>query len=335
MEFTTPDGLPVVGRPYEVADGVYLLRMPLPFRLDHINLYILAAPDGWTLIDCGLNNAETMAVWEDLFESFLASKPVKRILITHLHPDHIGLAAWLHEKTGAPLLMTGGEWNLARDLFHLPETNLALIRHHFARLGIEGEALESMVRQGCGFRRLVKKLPDKVTRVRDGDILAIGHRRWQIHVGRGHSPECACLWSEQDRVLIAGDHVLPKISPNISVLAIGPQNPLDDYLNSLDVFDELPCSLLLPAHGVPIRAFRERVAELRDHHRAQLRKLESSRVDSATVFECLPHLFKSGLPDHQLYFALGETAAHLVYLWKKGILERRLDGVWKFSCLQS
>lgn len=191
--------------------------MPLPFRLDHINLYILDDPAGWTLVDSGLNTVETVALWEHLFATFLCGKPVVRIVITHLHPDHIGLAEYLRAKTGAPICMTPGEWRLARDVFDLPIVDRERLQGHYERLGMTSSGLETIVRQASKYRDMVKQLPAGVDYLRSGEVLEIGGRRWQVLIGRGHSPECACLWDETEQILIAGDHVLPSISPNVNL----------------------------------------------------------------------------------------------------------------------
>jgi glyoxylase-like metal-dependent hydrolase (beta-lactamase superfamily II) len=333
MDISTslPDSPPLVGAPVEVIGGIYLLRMPLPFRLNHINLYLLEDTQGWTLVDCGLNTPETIAIWENLFGTFFRYKPVTRIFVTHLHPDHIGLADWLHKKTGSPVLITGGEWGLANELFYLPETDPRVIKCHYMQLGFQGDVLEILVKQASGYKRMVKTLPQQVETVRGGQGLKIGSRCWEIRIGRGHSPECACLWNDQDKILIVGDHVLPKISPNINMLCVGPRNPLEEYLQSLDDFRDLSCKILLPAHGLPIRKFRERVVELQEHHHRQLNKLAISCVQPSTVADCMPYLFNAELPDHQLYFAAGETAAHLTYLAAKGRMKKEGDDLWKFQ----
>lgn len=329
--FALPYSRPPAGMPVKVLDGVYLLRMPMPFRLDHINLYLLEDSQGWTLVDCGLNTQETMVLWEALFTSFLHERPLTRIIVNHLHPDHIGLAEWLQRKTGASVLITQAEWKLANELFYLPQTDPSIVKRHYRSMGFQGGALDALVKHASGYRRMVKGLPQAVEIVSGGQVLTIGARSWEIRVGKGHSPECACLWNQEDRVLIAGDHVLPRISPNINMLCVGPGDPLDDYLRSLEDFHDLPCELLLPAHGLPITRFRTRVSELQDHHREQLARLEALCTRPSTVAECLPYLFDAELPDHQLYFAAGETAAHLAYLAGKGRMTRAGADLWTFQ----
>jgi glyoxylase-like metal-dependent hydrolase (beta-lactamase superfamily II) len=318
-------------QPSEVAQGVYLLRMPLPFRLDHINLYLLEDVDGWTVVDCGLNTPESAAVWQSVLDEFLRGKPVTRVIVTHLHPDHIGMAQWLHEHTGAPVFMTRNEWKLANDVFNLPVSNAAWIEAHYRRLGLEGESLRTTAKQASGYRRLVKVLPAQVRFLHEHETLDIGKRRWRILFGAGHSPACACLWDETDRLLIAGDHVLPTITSNINLLSVGPSNPLDDYLTSLTTFRELPCAVLLPAHGPPTAQYRERIDVLIRHHQQRLDILRSACNEPRTAADCVPMLFESQLPAHQYFFAIGESASHLVYLMEHGQLRCEGELPWRFA----
>jgi glyoxylase-like metal-dependent hydrolase (beta-lactamase superfamily II) len=188
-----------------------------------------------------------------------------------------------------------------------------------------------MVRQAASFRKMVKQLPIEVTLLHGGEALDIGGRQWRVRIGQGHSPACACLWNPQERILIIGDHVLPSISPNINLLAVGPTDPLADYLASLRDFENLPCELPLPAHGVFVGSFQDRVRELQGHHERHLERLESFCDEPRTAFDCVPHLFNGTLPDHQMYFALGEAAAHLAHLAVRGRLQKSGDKPWHFS----
>ncbi len=314
----------------EVARGVYLLRMPLPFRLDHINLYILDDSEGWTVIDCGLNTVESMTVWESLLASFLSDKPVIKIIVTHLHPDHIGLARWLQDKTKAPIYMTPPEWEMAQEVFSMPASDPTRLHAHYQRLGLQEERLQATIKQAASYQKMVKTLPQDVEFLQERDELSIAGRRWRIMLGKGHSPACACLWDEAEQILIGGDHILPNISPNINLLATGPSNPLQDYLVSLDAFRSLPCKTLLPAHGLPTSRYGERIDELLAHHAQHLECLQTACAAARTAAECVPFIFNGQLPDHQFYFAIGESAAHLVYLAEQGRLTRSGDASWRF-----
>jgi glyoxylase-like metal-dependent hydrolase (beta-lactamase superfamily II) len=319
------------GQLREIAPGVNLLRMPLPFRLNHINLYLLEDSDGWTLVDCGLNRPEVLTLWQEVLAGGLGGKPITRIVVTHLHPDHIGLANALQRLTGAPVFMTRREWRLAQDVFNLPLTNAAWIERHYRRLGLEGESLQAVASQASGYRRLVKELPADIHYLHEHETLDIGGRHWRILFGSGHSPASACLWDESDRILIAGDHILPTITSNINLLSVGPTNPLDEYLTSLRTFRALPCALLLPAHGSPVARYHERIEELIRHHEQRLDLLRAACREPRTAADCVPILFSGNLPVHQYFFAIGESASHLVYLSEHGNL--RIDGEfpWRFA----
>lgn len=323
--------MPGLGIPELITRGIYRLRMPLPFRLNHINLYLLEDPQGWTLVDCGLNTPDTMSLWEGVLATFFDGKPVLRILVTHLHPDHVGLARWLSEKTGAPVFMTPLEWQMAQELFALPTVDPERMESHYRRLGLEDESLKNTIHQASGYRRLVKALPQAITPLYEHEILDIGGRHWRILLGRGHSPACACLWDESEELLIVGDHVLPSITPNINLQSVGPGNPLDDFLSSLGSFRNLPCTLALPAHGAPLGQFRERIDELLSHHNVRLERLQSACTEPHTAAECLPVLFGTQIPEQQYHFAIGESAAHLVYLSERGSLTREGEQPWRFA----
>jgi len=331
-QLTNAITIPEYGQPVELARGVYLLRMPMPFRLNHINLYLLEDAEGWTLVDCGLNTPESKAVWEHVLATFLSRRPLIRIVVTHLHPDHIGCAQWLHEKTGAQICMTPGEWRLAREVFHLPVANPRRIEDHYRLLGLEDVRLTEMIKLAAGYRKMVKVLPENVSYLHEHETLDIGGRHWRILFGHGHSPACACLWDEAEQLLIVGDHVLPTISPNVNLLSVGPSNPLDDYLTSLGTFRNLPCSLVMPAHGTPSSRFRERIDELIHHHTERLHLLESAcSREARTAAECVPLLFAQELHKAQPFFALGESAAHLVYLAERGSLKKEGEHTWTFA----
>jgi len=332
IQLPNTPGEPVYGQPQELVRGVHLLRMPLPFNLNHINLYLLEDEEGWTLVDTGLNAPETKAIWERVLAGFLGGKPVIRIIVTHLHPDHIGCAQWLHEKVGAPIYMTRDELRLTQEIFDLPIANPRRIEEHYRGLGLQGSDLAEMIRLAARYRKLVPVLPERVAYLHEHETLDIGDRNWRILLGHGHSPACVCLWDDAQHLLIVGDHVLPSISPNVNLLSVGPTNPLDDYLTSLGTFRSLPCSLMMPAHGVPSIRFRERIDELIRHHLERLELLESAcRREPRTAAECVPLLFSPERHRAQPFFALGESAAHLVYLAERGSLKKEGEPVWKFA----
>ena len=318
-----------VGELSLITEGLYALRLPMPFRLNHINVYLMDTPEGWWLIDCGLDTPEARAVWEQVLPDIVACKRISRIIVTHYHPDHIGLAHWLEEKTGSAVYITEQEWRTSYRMYYQRESFAQVYAKQCAALGLPQDRIADVV-ASRDYRRLVQQLPRRVEMLEPNQSLMCGTHRWQVLIGRGHAPEHACLWNEAQGILLAADQILPNITPNISVLPWLPENPLRDYLESLEKFALLPCTLLLPAHGQPMRRYAQRVRELQQNHAAQLATLREFCTIARTPYECISALFKPDLPPHQMSFALGEAAAHLVYLEQCGDVARVNNDEWKF-----
>lgn len=324
LEYPFPDP-PVPGSVAEVATGVFWVRMPLPFALDHINLWLLAGSDGWTLVDCGLGTDTTHELWQRIFASHLDGRPVKRLIVTHCHPDHIGSAAWLCEKFGLKPWMTHSEYTHAQAVYHrIGGADHAALEVLHKRHGLDQAQLNALRARKDHYRRGVPALPNMFRRIKHGQRLSMGSHVWRVIVGHGHSPEHAALYCEALRVLIAGDMLLPRISTNVSVWPMEPDSdPVGEFLDSLDRFAELPPdTLVLPSHGLPFRGMRSRIAELKRHHRVRLDRLIAVCDRARTAAELLPELFTRKFDDHQMLFAMGETIAHLNHLMQRGALER-------------
>ena len=328
---------PGPGETIAIAPGIWWLRMPLPFALDHINLWLIEDGDGWTIVDCGYTSAETKALWEKIFAGRLGTRRVSRVIATHYHPDHIGLAHWLVERWRAPLWMSEKEWLYAR-LFSLEDgPDATAIRTGFAReAGLDAAASEAFAVRHRNYRRGVPAVPATYHRIGDGTAIEIGGRCWQVVVGEGHAPEHACLYCAEAGVLIAGDQILPKISPNISVQAHEPDgDPLARYLASLAKLGRaIPAgALVLPSHNLPFYGVGQRISELGAHHRARCAEVLAACASPHSAAELMPILFRRRLDAHQTGFALGEALAHLHYLMGRGEIERALgaDGIARFS----
>ncbi|BBK45041.1 MBL fold metallo-hydrolase [Allostella vacuolata] len=332
------DAAPDGGTTIEVAPGIHWLRMPLPFALDHINLWLLEDGDGWTIVDCGIARDETKELWGRHFDAKALKGPrgAKRVIVTHFHPDHVGLAGWLCQELGAELWMTQTEWLMAQALSidernHVHGSRVDFYRSH----GMTEEWLSQFADRGEPYRTRVAPVPSVFRRLQAGERIDIGGREWEVLIGRGHAPEHACLYSAEAGVLISGDIVLPKITPNVSVWPSQPEaDPLGEYLGCLDQFFDLPAdTLVLPSHRLPFRGLHARVQALKDHHDDRLADVVGALDRPRPAAEILPVLFRRKLDLHQLGFAIGEAIAHLAYLHHRGRIrrERRADGVFVYS----
>ncbi|MEK9670918.1 MAG: MBL fold metallo-hydrolase [Rhodospirillaceae bacterium] len=331
------DGQPPTGETWDVAPGVKWLRMPLPFALDHINLWMLEDADGWTIVDTGFNAEETKDAWESVFEKTLAGRPVTRVIVTHFHPDHIGLAGWLTEKFDVPLWMPYGEWTTGRmTAAETPDRLMGAFHRFYAAAGFDGERLAEVDNRVGRYARGISQIPASIRRIQAGDDINIGGCAWRVIEGNGHSPEHACLYCADLGLLISGDQILPKISPNVSVWPSEPDaDPLARFLASLDRFRHLPGdTLVLPSHNWPFRGLLERLDDLAAHHAKRLDEAEDAckNAAGATGVEIMPRLFKRELDSHQMFFAIGESLAHVHHLMTQGRVRRETDahGVHRF-----
>ena len=349
LHYPLGDRLPQTGESIEVAPGVRWLRMRLPFALDHINLWLLRDEidgiAGWTIIDCGIANDETKASWEQIFASQLEGLPVLRVLVTHMHPDHVGLSQWLCEKWKVPLWISMTDYLTAQWL-SCKEGGAAIgaraggggSADHFQRHGLTAlEDLEKIRARSNYYSNMVPGVPRQYRRILDGELILIGSHSWQVIMGYGHAPEHASLFCKALGLLISGDMLLPRISTNVSVYDADPDaDPLGLYLQSLEKYLPLPDeTLVLPSHGKPFTGMKPRITQLNAHHDERLAEALGACQKPATACEIVPVLFKRELDIHQLTFAMGEAIAHLNYLLRRGKLDRQLceDGVLRFSAV--
>lgn len=310
--------------------------MPLPFALDHINLWALDDGEGRVaLVDTGLGNDTTKDLWEVLLAGPLAGLAVSRLVATHFHPDHMGLAGWLCRRLDVDLTASVREWLFGRMLWleESEEFNDNQVRY-YRRMGFDAEQLDGVRSRGNTYRARIDIMPVRVLGIRHGDEMTIGGRVWRMIEGGGHSPEHACLYCEEAGVLISGDQVLPRISPIVGVWPQQPEaEPLGLFLDALARLRQLPAdTLVLPSHGLPFRGLHTRIDQLTAHHVERLEKTLSACVEPANAVQVLRALFTRELDAHQLGFATGETLAHLHHLMRKGSVVRELDaaGIWKF-----
>jgi glyoxylase-like metal-dependent hydrolase (beta-lactamase superfamily II) len=327
---------PAAGEATVVTPGVAWARMPLPFQLDHINVWLLDDGAGVMVVDTGVGLEDTRRAWERLFAGHMAGRPVAGVIVTHFHPDHMGNAEWLRERFGCDVWCTQAEWFAAQYARRTrDERDLEARLAHYRRNGAGDEALARLRQRGNHYPGLVPAVPHDFRTLHDDEVLTIGGRRWQVMTTFGHAPEHACLWSAEGSVLISGDQVLPKITTNVSVwpeqkLA----NPLRLYLRSLDRFRGVaPDALVLPSHGLPFRGLHERIGQLRDHHAARLGETLDALTEPRSAADVVPVLFRRALDTHQLGFAMGEALAHLHFLEADGRAVRIVgpDGVHRFQ----
>ena len=345
LHYPLGDTLPEDGCTLEVAPGVKWLRMGLPFALNHINLWLLrdevdgpqGPVPGWSVVDCCIDRPESRAQWEQVFERELDGLPILRVIVTHMHPDHVGLAHWLCQRWNAPMWISATDFNAARMACQ-STTGFGgeAAASFFGSHGLTDPDSLAKIRARTGYYpSMVPSVPNRYHRMMDGQTLTIGQRRWTCISGYGHAPEHIALYCEQTKVLVSGDMMLPRISTNVSVYDLEPESdPLRLFLSSIDKFKVLPeDTLVLPSHGKPFTGLHERVQQLHDHHRDRLAEVMQHCQDTPrSAAEVLPVLFSRALDLHQTTFAMGETVAHLHALWFDGQLKRRLgeDGVYRF-----
>lgn len=317
-----------------VAEGILRLSFPLPFALDHINLWALRDGEGWVLVDSGIADAHGKAEWRRLFAGALGGRPVTRILVTHHHPDHFGLAGWLAAETGAPVHMAAREIAHARWLMTVDDATAdAGVARWYLDNGVAPATVARVAGRGNDYARRLDSLPPEVEIMAAGGSVAIDGTDWQLLLGEGHSPEHLSLWAPARGLLIAGDQVLPRISPNVSAYWWeAASDPLSAFLASLERFRQLPAdTLVLPSHGPLFQTLHARLAALAAHHALRLEEaLAALDARPHQAAEILPLLFRRALDDHQIFFALGEAAAHLNCLVTRGQVAREADegAVW-------
>jgi glyoxylase-like metal-dependent hydrolase (beta-lactamase superfamily II) len=316
---------PEVGGAVEVARGVLWLRMPLPYALDHVNLYLLDDGAGWTLVDAGHGDDATRRAWEVLDANVLGGKPITRVICTHHHPDHFGLAGWLVRRWGAELWCTRAEWQATRTkTLRSSDETRALWRRFYLRAGVPPAQLQPVMDCSRSYPDHISSVPASFHRVQAGDELTVGGRRWRAIVGRGHAREHLCLHAPEDGLFLAGDQVLQHITPNVSLWPDDPDDdPLADYVASLRALRTIPAeTLALPSHGHPFTGLARRCAALEAHHEERLDAVVTALARPATAFEVMRSLFRPGLDAHQATFAIGESIAHLNRLASLGLVER-------------
>ena len=338
LSYPWPDH-PQEGTLRKVAETVYWLKMPLDGGLDHINLYLLEDDDGWYAVDTGWNDERTERLWKRIFAEHLSGKPVKGVICTHFHPDHIGQASMITDHFRCPLYMTFKEYYQALSFSSSSRRHQSWQSKDFYFRAGMAEAFSKELRKmmGRGNPMAKQQTPTSFRRLEQGDVLTIGGHDWRVLVGSGHSPEHACLHCAGLKLLISGDQVLPVITSNVSVFPHEPEaNPLKLWLDSHERFLDLPAdTLVLPAHNLPFVGVRERLRSLIDHHADRMLAIEEFCVEPRKAVELIPVLFKRTLNFIGTMMALGEVIAHLHHLMHHRRIERVLqeDGVYRYASI--
>ncbi|HEY1721672.1 MAG TPA: MBL fold metallo-hydrolase [Magnetospirillaceae bacterium] len=326
---------PEPGHTLTVAPGILWLRMPLPFALDHINLWLIEEGDAWAIVDTGLASNRSRELWDGVLTGPMGGRAPTRLLCTHFHPDHMGLAHWLTERFGLTMETTLGEWLMGLGFSQQPVDHFNVISLPFyKRAGFSDELITLASKRGNGYAQLTPQVPSRYTRIKGGEALALGGRRWEVIIGEGHSPELAQLWCAEAGLLISGDQVLPSISPNISVWPTEPEgDPLGLYLATLENLAHLPeNTLVLPSHGLPFRGLHKRIDTMASHHEQRIELTVETCKEPITAADLIKVMFKRQLDDRTVFFALGEALAHLHHARTRGLVTRMLedDGVHRW-----
>ncbi len=329
--FETP---PSEGEATNVADGVLWVRLPLPMALDHVNVFAFDEGDSWTIVDTGFSTQKTKAIWETLLAGPLAGKPVSRLIVTHYHPDHIGLAGWFMAK-GAELVTTRTSYVTGRMLTldeqpTYPDETVTFYR----RAGMDAAILEKRLQERpFNFADCVDPIPLGYTRIQEGQTIHFGGRTWDIRTGDGHAPEHATFWSREDNLVVGGDQLLPSISANLGVYPTEPEaDPVKEWLASCEAFKQHAGAdqLILPGHKLPFTGLPFRLEQMIDNHVGCLDRLMEHLQTPKTAGECFPPLFKRKIGAGEYGLALVEAVAHLNHLLHAGKITRTIrdDGAY-------
>ncbi len=334
MPFETP---PATGAVIEVTQGIFWARMPLPMKLDHVNIYALADDDGWTLVDSGMNSGKSQRIMADLLAGPLGHLPLKRVLVTHHHPDHVGLAGWLAQTYGAEVMMSRTAWLMARMLvLDVQESWPHETVEFYRRAGMDADILAArLAERPFNFADVVAPLALGFRRIEAGDVLHLANRKWDVHFGHGHAPDHVTLWSRTDDIVIAGDQILPGISPNLGVYPTEPEaDSVGEWLESCTRLLPLarPDHLVLPGHKLPFTGLAARLEQLIDNHHGALARLRTHLREPATAASCFMALYGRSIGAGEYGLALVEAIGHLNHLHRLGEISREpgADGAYRW-----
>lgn len=329
---------PAQGEATEIAQGVLWMRLPLPMALDHVNIYALDDGDSWTVIDTGLSSNKTRRIWEALMAGPLAGKPIRRVVVTHHHPDHVGNAGWFQTEHGAELVTSRTSWLFARMLtLDVQETWPQETLDFYRSAGMASEVLNKrMADRPFNFADTVYPMPLGFTGIQQGDVIRMGGRDWDVHMGNGHAPEHATFWSRDDNLVLSGDQILSSISPNLGVYATEPMaDPVSGWMEACERLQALarPDHLVLGGHKLPFTGLPLRMKQLIDNHHGALERLLDHLDQPKSAADCFMPLFKRTIREGEYGLALVEAVAHVNHLYHIGAVTRtqRADGAWLYQ----
>ena len=328
---------PEPGKLIAIAPGVQWLRLPLPYRLDHVNVYLIEDNDGWTVLDTGLGTDACRMAWQAVLSGPMAGQRLTSMIVTHYHPDHVGLAGWLAERFRLPLSMPRPEYLYSLALQYAPgDLGAEMHRPFYRRHGLSQQVTDAVLSRGHEYLRRTTGVPTTYHRIQHGDRLRIGARAFQVITGGGHALEQAMLYRREERLFFAADQVIARISPNVSVHAMEPDlDALGIYLRSLSGLRDsvAPDVLVLPGHGLPFYGLHERITELIEHHGQRCDAIaKACQQQPLSVADIVPQVFQRELDEHQTGFAFGEVLAHVNHMLggDRLVLETGGDGVDRY-----
>jgi len=330
---------PDFGTPEQVAEGVWWIRLPTPLAIDHVNVYLLEGSSGWTLVDAGVNDAPSRdALTAVLERPEFNHKPLDQVVITHFHPDHIGLTGYF---TGpdyqARLLTSRTSWQTAGLLlFDNPDVPCGAHIAFYEQAGMKGIELESFKRRApSSYSDNVGPLPESYTRLVEGQELKIGGRVWTVRMGHGHAAEHVTLWSD-DNLAVVGDQILPSISPNLTVHFSEPEaDCVSEWLESCDRFEQLANDnlLCLPGHNRPFTGAPFRCRQLAENCLRVISRIESALTKSQSAMDLMPVIYRRDIAANEKTALIGETMGYLNHLYAAGKIRRRLvRGQYLWRC---
>ncbi|MBC65254.1 MAG: MBL fold hydrolase [Rhodobacteraceae bacterium] len=338
MKFPNKD-TPKTGKAIEVANDILWMRLPLPMALDHVNVYAIREKteecDGWTLIDTGFDTKKSRSIWEELLKGPLLDLPIKRVIVTHHHPDHVGLAGWFQSKYASEIWASRTTWLFARMMtLDRNEKPSKETLNFYKSAGMDKEILEQRSKSApFNFSDVVAPIALGFRRLQQDETIRIGKRSWKIHMGNGHSPEHSTLWSIDDDIVIAGDQILPSISPNLGVYATEPEaDPVGEWLESCErlLLEANNDQLVLPGHKLPFYGLPNRLTQLIENHHEALERLSNFLITPKTAAQCFEPLYRRKINSSEYGLALVESIGHLNHLLKekKVIREKTIEGIW-------